>query len=59
MGPHTITTVVPDDVTPDPVAAPTTSYLARTTTYADVLARYRAILSGLSVSQDVARAATG
>jgi hypothetical protein len=52
MGPHTINTVVPDDVTSDTVAAPTTSYLARTTRYADVLAGYVAILSKLNASRD-------
>jgi len=56
MGQHTITKVVPDDVTTDPVAPPTTSYLARTTKYSDVLAGYVSILTRLNTSRDMARA---
>ncbi|HEY7946574.1 MAG TPA: hypothetical protein VID75_02795 [Acidimicrobiales bacterium] len=55
MGPHTITTVVPDDVTTNAVAPPTTSYLARTTKYSEVLAGYVAILSRLNARRDMAR----
>jgi hypothetical protein len=58
MGPHTINTVVPDDVTADPVAPPTTSYLAHTTKYSEVLAGYVAILSRLNASRDLAAAAS-
>ncbi len=58
MGPNTINEVVPADVTPDPVAAPTTSYLARTTKYSDILAGYVLILSRLRASRDLALAAS-
>jgi hypothetical protein len=52
MGTHTITAVVSADATPDPVTPPTTSELARTTSYPDVLAHYVDVITSLSVSGD-------
>jgi hypothetical protein len=48
MGPHTINEVVPADATPDPMAAPTTSFLAHTTSYSEVLAGYVEVIWRLS-----------
>ena len=58
MGTITTTEVVTADATPDPMAAPTTSYLARTTKYSDILAGYVLILSRLRASRDLALAAS-
>jgi hypothetical protein len=52
MGKNTINEVVPADATPVPVTPPTTSFLARTTSYTEVLARYEAILTRLNASRD-------
>jgi hypothetical protein len=57
MGTITTTEVVTADATPDPMAAPTTSYLARTTSYTDILAGYVEIVTRLSTSQHPAVAA--
>jgi hypothetical protein len=58
MGTTTITEVVPADATPDPMAPPTTSYLARTTSYTEVLAGYVAVLSRCNARRDLALAAS-
>jgi hypothetical protein len=50
MGHITIKPVVIDDPTPDPVASPTTSDLAHTTSYRDVLAGYVEVIARLSTS---------
>jgi hypothetical protein len=47
-----ITAVVLADATPDPVTPPTTSFLARTTSYPDVLAHYVDVITRLSISAD-------
>jgi hypothetical protein len=51
MAPITINEVVPGDASPDPMARPTTSFLARTTSYTEILAGYVAIVSRLSISR--------
>jgi hypothetical protein len=53
MGTTTNTSFVPADATPDPVTPPTTSYLARTTSYPGVLAGYMELISRLSTSRDL------
>lgn len=50
MGTHTITAVGLAHATPDPVTSPTTSDLARTTSYPDVLAHYVDVITRLSIS---------
>jgi len=57
MGPHTIDHVGPVCTSADPMTAPTTAELARTTVYADVLAGYVTVISRLSASRDRSLAA--
>jgi hypothetical protein len=51
MATITINEVVPGGATPDPMAAPTTSFLARTTSSTEILAGYVAIVSRLSTTR--------
>jgi hypothetical protein len=51
----TIKDIVIADPTLDRVASPTTSYLARTTSYRDVLAGYVEVITRLSLSSDRGR----
>jgi hypothetical protein len=51
MATITINEVVPGGATPDPMAAPTTSFLARTTSYTEILAGYVEIVARLSTTR--------
>jgi len=50
MATTTMHSFVPADATPDPVTPPTTSFLARTTSYREVLAGYVKVIARLSTS---------